>query len=140
MSARRLPKLSDADMRRIELYRIYRAHVEPRSLRDPELTVFVEASTRAEAHDKVRGVCRALGNAPATPDGDWPYYNLNSGYELMEQGSSSEPELRLLETGWGGPDADSNGVSCWVRQPIFAVPNPLPLLQAWARLPQRAGE
>lgn len=125
----------------LPIHRLYRAHIESPRTGAPELTVFVEAVTRTEAHGRVRDVCRALGYAPAAPDQDqWPYYNLNSGLELVETGLSQNHDLRLFETGWGGHDANADGVACWVDHPIFAVRNPAPLLYLWNQLPKASAE
>jgi hypothetical protein len=102
----------------------------------PDLTVFVQAISRADAAEKVKAVCLSLGYVPKDEYESWPFYNLSCCRELIEQGASTQIERRPFETAWGGPHANENGVSGWVRDPIFAVRNPTELFAIWSALPK----
>jgi len=53
-------------------------------------------------------------------------YNCASALELVDEGLSDNPELRLFETGWGGEAV------CFVEVPLFLGTAPA-LIRKWAQ-------
>jgi hypothetical protein len=106
--------------------RMYRAHVEAESRHFPELTVFVEADSTAEAEARIQQACRAIGYAPLTPDEEWRIRDLRSVGSLIDTGLSAVQYLRLFEKG-----CNSDGHIVWIRAPIFAVRDPVELTELW---------
>jgi len=97
----------------------------------PERTLFVEAVTRTQAHERIRAVLAAVEPCSSDAALDESYYNLSSSSELIENGISEQRLQRLFETGWAG-----DKVAHWVTHPIIIARDPAPLLRAWAALPQ----
>jgi len=100
----------------------------PREIASDELTVFVRAISREEAHAATGRVILAMY---PTADLEDAYYNLRSARELVEQGVSSLENDRLFETGWHG-----NHVESWVEKPVFAVHDAAELFEAWVKVRQ----
>ena len=106
--------------------RVYRAFVSPLSVSHSELTVFVEASSRDGAR---RHICElvALITRRTVDDVENALYNLSSAQELLDEGVSESPGLRLFECGWS-----CEGIT-YVESPLFLVTDPTPLLQTWIK-------
>jgi hypothetical protein len=81
--------------------RLYRAHVQPQDRRGIERTAFVEASNHNAAVRKIAAAIAALEYCSTTESVCERVYNVASGIELVAEGLSTDPELRLFETGWG---------------------------------------
>lgn len=112
--------------RSIDLSRLYRAYVSPPSPFRPELAVFADASSRDLAH---RHICElvALITRRNVDDVADALYNLCSARELIDEGLSEAPELRLFECHWSG-----NRIF-YIDAPLCLVTDPQPLLDAWQR-------
>jgi hypothetical protein len=57
-------------------------------------------------------------------------YNCYSGKDLIDEGLSENPELRLFETGWTGGKATH-----FVTEPLFLLDHPAELCRLWASIP-----
>jgi hypothetical protein len=106
---------------------VYRAHVTPPvdpglTAVDPELTVFVEASSREAAWQKIRSL---FGDGHDV-------YNVHSAEKLVAEGESEDPELRLFEVGWDG------SALLFCEHPVFVVSNPGDWARKWAAAIERA--
>lgn len=106
---------------------LWRAHVSlPAEIASREVTIFVRAVTRDEAHAAMRHAIQVLYPLCLEEELDHAYYNLSSAADLVDQGTSSRLNDRLFETGWRG-----NKVCGWVERPVFLVPEAAELFQAW---------
>ena len=115
-------------VRDIDINRLFRAFVSQDDWRRPELTAFVEASSRESAVKKIAGIIALIEFRKAEEITE-RIYNLTSAEELIAENISEEPAKRLFETGWSG-----GKVTCWVRAPLVLTPNPGPLLAVWAHI------
>lgn len=57
-------------------------------------------------------------------------YNCTSAKELIADGTSDRPELRIFETGWTGGNATH-----FVTEPLFLLDHPGELTRFWASIP-----
>jgi len=104
----------------------------PRDWRAPELTAFVEAPSRESAIRKIAlSVVAALEFGNTAEGVAERIYNCLSAAECIEEGLSTDRELRLFETGWSGGKP-----ICFVHHPLFLLNNPAPLCRKWAQIPQ----
>jgi hypothetical protein len=123
------PTLNVDDER--ELYaRTYRAHVEATVGMFDELSVFVEADSHREADDRVRFVCAALLNSDQTLEELVTIHETRNAIEIFDAGSSAVQYLRLFEKA-----LDGDGRIQWIRAPIFALRDPVDLMQKWCAMP-----
>jgi hypothetical protein len=105
--------------------RLYRAHIGADQY-GTERTAFVEALSH-------HGAIRKIANAVAALEQRLPesvesrIYNCWSAAELIEDGTSEDPTLRLFETGWCGKEAS------YVDEPLFLVASPA-LIRKWATI------
>jgi hypothetical protein len=106
---------------------LYRAFVEPRDWRGTELTIFVEACSRAHALDKIARAIAVLEGREVDSDLRDRIYNLSDIQELVGEHLSEDIELRIFETS-SGPDGN-----CYAREPIFLVAKPDALWRLWAK-------
>jgi hypothetical protein len=110
----------------INLARFYRAHVQGAYYRSPERTAFVEAFSHQCACKKIAATVAVLENrTPAEVA-----YNCFSAQELVDQGLSEDPALRLFETGWSG-----GRPTYFVREPLFLLAAPAAMIRKWAAIP-----
>jgi hypothetical protein len=112
----------------VDLRRIFRAFVTPQEWRRPERTVFIEAWTERNAHERIAQAIAVLDRC-SIQDAAERIYNLYSARELLETGLSSDPLVRIFETGWSG-----NEVVCWVTHPLFLVEDAGLLIRAWTQI------
>lgn len=118
----------------IDSTRLFRAFVEPRGRSDLERTVFVEASHRHEASEKI---ARAIYAIEYRNDLDQTLrdriYNLASAAEIIDEtpGQIADLELCIFETGWCGTE------TYYARDPLFLVDSPA-MIRKWAQIPERA--
>jgi len=57
-------------------------------------------------------------------------YNCYAAKELIDEGLSDCPELRIFETGWSGGKATH-----FVTEPLFLLDHPAELCRLWASIP-----
>jgi hypothetical protein len=113
--------------------RIYRAFVQPAAdSRRPEITAFVEAAGHHAAIRKIANTVAALEGCLPETVMENRIYNCSSARELVDEGLSTDIELRLFETGWSGNEAVS-----FVTEPLFLLAAPAALIRVWASI---AGE
>ena len=134
MAAAILPPLTrgipQSELTDIALDRLWRAHVEPADWRQPEVTVFVEASGSRMACQKIAGAIAALELRKPEEVAE-RIYNCTSAEELIAEGMSEYHALRLFETGWTGGKPTH-----FVPSPLVLTADPGPLLRIWSQLPQ----
>lgn len=111
--------------------RVYRAHIEPKEWRAPELTAFVEAVSRETAVRKIAETLVAIEYGSTPESVKERIYNCSGAAELIAEGLSEDIEMRLMETGWGGGKP-----ICFVEHPLVLMSDPTPLLRVWARVPK----
>ncbi|HZF31338.1 MAG TPA: hypothetical protein VE907_19640 [Gammaproteobacteria bacterium] len=104
--------------------RVYRAHVQA-AAGACEITVYVEAGSHEGAIRKISAAIEA--SQPLRKDVRDAIYNCSSAAECVEQGASTDLELRLFEVGWGG---GRGPLMC--RDPVFLVENPGAWAAKWA--------
>jgi hypothetical protein len=134
MTTQSLPRPNAAHSLPVHFRRLYRAHITPRAhdYRGPELTAFVEASSREGAVRKIAAAIVAAMEFGSTAESVAErIYNCNSAQECIDDGLSEDVELRLFETGWSG-----NKAICFVEHPLFLLANPAPLCRKWAQCPR----
>ncbi len=113
----------------IDLSRLYRAVVEPADWRTPARHAFVDASNHNVAVKKLAAAIGGLEYRSPAALADGRIYNVSSTQELIDEGMGSD-ELRIFETGWNGH------APTYVKQPLFLVDEPAPLILLWCRCPQ----
>jgi hypothetical protein len=113
----------------INLARFYRAHVQGTNYRSPECTAFVEAFSHQCACKKIAAAVAVLENRTPDEVAD-RIYNCFSAQELVDQGLSEDPALRLFETGWSG-----GRPTYFVREPLFLLAAPAAIIRKWAAIP-----
>jgi hypothetical protein len=111
------------------LRRLYRAHVQPKDWRQPELTAFIEAGSRETAVRKISQAIAAIEFGSTPESVAERIYNLAGATELIDDGLGEDIEGRLFETGWGGSKP-----ICFVEHPLVLLADPGPLLRVWARV------
>ena len=113
----------------VHFRRLYRAHVQPKDWRQPELTAFIEAGSRETAVRKIAQAITAIECGSTAESVAERCYNLAGASELIDDGLGEDIEGRLFETGWG------NGRPlCFVEHPLVLLSDPAPLLKVWARV------
>lgn len=110
----------------LPLDRLYRAHVEPHHRRGVERTAYVEAFSEHGAVELIAAAIAAIERRPSEEVRE-RIYNCASARELIDQGESTDYELRLFEVGWSAERIH------FVRHPLFLVESSGPLARAWAR-------
>jgi hypothetical protein len=101
--------------------------------RGAERTAFVEASSYHAAVKKIAAAVGALEHrSPVAVEER--VYNCFSAKELIDEGLSESPELRLFETGWSGGKATH-----FVSEPLFLLDRPAELCRLWASIPAPMG-
>lgn len=114
----------------LELRNVWRAYVTPPNSED-EITVYVEAHNRAQAHAAVRHLIAALLPNVAEQDVENTYYNLFSASEIVDFGVSDNVAFRLFEA-----EYNEGRVWRWERKPIFAVRQLSAIYDAWQEATQ----
>jgi hypothetical protein len=113
----------------VDLRRLYRAHIDAANPRGPERTAFVEGHSHQCAARKVAAAVAALEHRQPLEVAN-RIYNVHSAQELLEEGLSEDPLLRLFETGWSGGRA-----TYFVREPLFMLNAPAAIIRIWAAIP-----
>jgi hypothetical protein len=102
--------------------------VTPQEWRRPERSVFIEAFSERNAHERIAQAIAFLDRC-SIQDAAERIYNLYNARELLETGLSSDALLRIFETGWSG-----NEVISWVSHPLFLVEDAGVIIRAWAQI------
>lgn len=131
MAVQSLPRADEAQPVPSPFRQIFRAHVEPKDWRRPELTAFVEAGSRETAVRKIAQAIAAIEFGSTEESVRSRIYNATSAAELIEEGLGYDIEGRLMQTGWGGGKP-----ICFVEHPLVLLADPAPLLKIWARVTQ----
>jgi hypothetical protein len=119
-------------MSALNVSRLFRAFVSGRDgYRSPERTVFIEAASREGAVRKIAAVIAALEFGSTVEGVQERIYNCAPAAECIDEGLSTDLELRLFETGWSGGKP-----ICFVECPLFLLDDPAPLCRKWAQIPQ----
>ncbi len=114
----------------LSIERLYRAHVTPAWPGRPERVAFVEAISGETAAKKIRKVVAALEHAKPC---DVVVYGCRSADELLKEGQSGDPTLRLFEVSRRPGDARP----AYAEQALFLLDEPAPLTRAWAQIRAR---
>jgi hypothetical protein len=109
----------------VSRWEIYRVRILPKSSLDSERFAFVEAYSPEDACSRVTA---AYVGFDRCPPGDIHSRASAKSYEqCLQEGVSSDPELRLFETNRAG-----GRVIEWVREPMFLLPLPSGLTRKWS--------